>query len=90
MEGKYKITALANGETVFTAKSKYNTSIELKIRLTVSDVLVESITIETNFVARIIVSEEAFTMDTNSEKRRKQNLKSWALPARTLSVLCDL
>lgn len=45
-EKKYKITALGRGTAVFTAKSKANSTIELKITLTVSTELVASVEVE--------------------------------------------
>ena len=45
-DGKYRVTALGAGTAVFTAKSKANSTIELKIRLTVSTELVASVNVE--------------------------------------------
>ena len=45
-DGKYRVTALGTGTTVFTAKSKANSTIELKITLTVSTELVASVNVE--------------------------------------------
>lgn len=45
-DGKYRVTALGTGTTVFTAKSKANSTIELKITLTVSAELVASVNVE--------------------------------------------
>ena len=45
-DGKYRVTALGTGTAVFTAKSKANSTIELKITLTVSTELVASVKVE--------------------------------------------
>ena len=45
-DGKYRVTALGTGTAVFTAKSKANSTIELKITLTVSTELVASVNVE--------------------------------------------
>ena len=45
-DGKYRVTALGTGTAVFTAKSKANSTIELKITLTVSAELVASVKVE--------------------------------------------
>lgn len=45
-DGKYRATALGTGTAVFTAKSKANSTIELKITLTVSAELVASVKVE--------------------------------------------
>ena len=45
-DGKYRVTALGTGTAVFTAKSKANSTIELKITLTVSAELVASVNVE--------------------------------------------
>ncbi len=44
--GKYRVTALGTGTAVFTAKSKANSTIQLKITLTVSAELVASVNVE--------------------------------------------
>lgn len=44
--GMYKITALSEGETEFTAAAKYNPGAALKIKLTVSWRTVESVSVE--------------------------------------------
>ncbi len=45
-DGKYRVTALGTGTAVFTAKSKANSTIQLKITLTVSAELVASVNVE--------------------------------------------